>query len=93
MTSRPCGDNVGFVVNYDDEQEEVNKIADELASEVGELRRIGGLNIVRAAHIADANGDDEVALLLVREASVMLSVATKVERLLGIDPPPQDVNL
>lgn len=54
---------------------------DELYEEIGHLRRIAGLNIIRAAHIADTGKDEEVALMLVSEASVMLSVATKVEQL------------
>jgi len=62
-----------------------------LYEEARQLRRIAGLNIIRAAHIADINGDDEVAQLLVSEASVMLSVATKVEEL--FEPPNSDANL
>jgi hypothetical protein len=78
------------VVNFDEHQpDELN----ELASEVAELRRIGGMNIVRAAHIAEVNGDNEVAWMLVKEASVMLSVATKVEDLLGIERPDDNANL
>lgn len=78
------------MVNFDEHQpDELN----ELASEVAELRRIGGMNIVRAAHIAEVNGDNEVAWMLVKEASVMLSVATKVEDLLGIERPDDNANL
>lgn len=62
-----------------------------LYEEARQLRRIAGLNIIRAAHIADVNGDDEVAQLLVSEAAVMLSVATKVEEL--FEPPNNDANL
>ena len=77
------------MVNFDEHQDELN----ELASEVAELRRIGGMNIVRAAHIAEVNGDNEVAWMLVKEASVMLSVATKVEDLLGIERQDDNANL
>jgi hypothetical protein len=62
-----------------------------LFEETQQLRRIAGLNIIRAAHIAGVNGDDEVAKMLISEASVMLSVATKVEEL--FEPPNSDVNL
>lgn len=64
-----------------------------LFEEARQLRRIAGLNIIRAAHIADINGDDEVAKLLVSEASVMLSVATKVEDLFAPPPENTDANL
>lgn len=77
------------MVNFDEHQDELN----ELASEVAELRRIGGMNIVRAAHIAEVNGDNEVAWMLVKEASVMLAVATKVEDLLGIERQDDNANL
>lgn len=53
-----------------------------LVYECKQLRRIAGLNILRAAQIADVNKDQEVADLLVSEASVMLSVASQVEYLL-----------
>lgn len=78
------------MVNFDKQREEY----DTFVSEVAELRRIAGLNIVRAADILDRHEDEEVAQLLVHEASVMLTVASKVEYLLGIDPPKNtDVNL
>lgn len=78
------------MVNFDEHQEEFKTFLSELA----ELRRIAGLNIVRAADILDRHEDEEVAKLLVHEASVMLTVASKVEYLLGIDPPGNsDVNL
>jgi hypothetical protein len=81
------------VVNFDEHLPDDDEFK-ELASELAELRRIGALNIVRASHIADINGDNEVAWLLVREASVMISVATKVEELIGVEPPENnDVNL
>ena len=62
-----------------------------LFEETQQLRRIAGLNIIRAAHIAGVNGDHDVAQLLISEASVMLSVATKVEEL--FEPLNDDVNL
>ena len=64
-----------------------------LLEDVQELRRIGGLNIVRAAHIGDVHGDAEVARLLISEASVMLSVASQIEHLIGEPPKNEDVNL
>ena len=78
------------MVNFDEHQEELKTFA----LEVAELRRIAGMNIVRAADILDRHQDEEVARLLVHEASVMLTVVSKVEYLLGIDPPANDdVNL
>lgn len=56
-----------------------------LCSEARELRRIAGLNIIRAAHIADVEGDEGVARLLLGEAAVMMSVATQIEELFGVE--------
>lgn len=78
------------MVNFDKHREEY----DTFVSEVAELRRIAALNIVRAADILDRHKDEEVAQLLVHEASIMLTVASKIEYLLGIDPPENtDVNI
>mgnify|MGYP003344676211 CR=1 FL=1 len=78
------------MVNFDGHDAAIK----ELACEAAELRRIGGMNILRAAHICEVNGDQDVAWMLVREASVMISVATKVEELLGVEPPENtDANL
>lgn len=49
-----------------------------LEQDLLELRRVAGRNIFRACQIPDT----EVAALLVREASVMLTVAVKVEEML-----------
>lgn len=49
-----------------------------LEQDLLELRRVARLNIFRACQIPDK----EVASLLVREASVMMTVAVKVEELL-----------
>ncbi len=62
-----------------------------LVADAQQLRRIGGLNIIRAAHISEKSGDDEVAQLLIAEASVMLSVASQIEDLFC--PPSPDANL
>jgi hypothetical protein len=72
------------VVNFQEQPEELKTFVSELA----ELRRIAGLNIV------DRHNDEEVAELLIHEASVMLTVVSKVEYLLGVDPPANtDANL
>lgn len=63
----------------------------EFYEEALQLRRIAGLNIVRAATIIDTTGDNEVSDLLISEAAVMLSVASKVEQLFR--PPDIDVNI
>ena len=65
--------------------DELRSACQKLVDEAQQLRRIAGLNIVRAAHIADTHGDDEVARLLVSEASVMLSVASQIEWLFCAD--------
>jgi hypothetical protein len=49
------------------------------------------LNIIRAAHISEHGGDQEVSQLLISEAAVMLSVASQIEDLLC--PPSPDANL
>lgn len=78
------------MVNFQEQPEELKTFVSELT----ELRRIAGLNIVRAADILDRHKDEEVAQLLIHEAAVMLTVVSKVEYLLGVDPPKNDdVNL
>jgi hypothetical protein len=78
------------VVNFQEQPEELKTFVSELT----ELRRIAGLNIVRAADILDRHKDEEVAELLIHEAAVMLTVVSKIEYLLGVDPPANsDVNL
>ena len=49
-----------------------------LEKDIMELRRVASRNIFRACQIPDT----EVADLLVKEASVMLTVAVKVEKML-----------
>ena len=62
--------------NFDEQVEE-------LLGEVIELRKIAARNLLRAAHIADTNPEDEdVTRLLIGEAAVMLSVAHRIETLL-----------
>lgn len=78
------------MVNFDEQPEELETFVGELA----ELRRIAALNIVRAADILDRHDDEEVSEMLIHEAAVMLTVVSKVEYLLGVDPPENtDVNL
>ena len=78
------------MVNFDEQPEELETFVGELA----ELRRIAALNIVRAADILDRHDDEEVSQMLIHEAAVMLTVVSKVEYLLGVDPPENtDVNL
>jgi hypothetical protein len=78
------------VVNFEEQPEELETFVGELA----ELRRIAALNIVRAADILDRHDDEEVSKMLIHEAAVMLTVVSKVEYLLGVDPPANsDVNL
>ena len=60
-------------------QDELRAACQQLVDDSVELRRIAGLNILRASNIADQNGDKEVVQLLISEASVMLSVATQIE--------------
>lgn len=59
--------------------DELRAACQQLVDDSVELRRIAGLNILRASNIADQNGDKEVVQLLISEASVMLSVATQIE--------------
>ena len=49
-----------------------------LEQDIMDLRRVASLNIFRACQIPDS----EVAELLVKEASVMLTVAVKVEEMI-----------
>ena len=78
------------MVNFDEQPEELETFVGELA----ELRRIAALNIVRAADILDRHNDEEVSEMLIHEAAVMLTVVSKVEYLLGVDPPENtNVNL
>ena len=68
------------VVNMNDN---FDKQVEELLGEVIELRKIAARNLLRAAHIADTNPEDEdVTRLLMGEAAVMLSVAHRIETLL-----------
>ena len=68
------------VVNINDN---FDKKVEELLGEVIELRKIAARNLLRAAHIADTNPEDEdVTRLLMGEAAVMLSVAHRIETLL-----------
>ena len=59
--------------------DELRSACQKLVDDAQDLRRIAGLNILRAANIAEKDGDGEVVQLLVSEASVMLSVATQIE--------------
>ncbi len=63
-----------------------------LVADAKHLRRIGGMNIIRAAHIHEQSGDEEVSQLLISEAAVMLSVASQIEDLL-CPPSDPDANL
>lgn len=81
----------GVVRNNDMGEEKLRAACESLVADAHQLRRIGGLNIIRAAHISEKSGDDEVAQLLISEAAVMLSVASQIEDLLC--PPSEDANL
>ena len=81
----------GVVRNNDMSEERLRAACETLVADAQHLRRIGGMNIIRAAHISEKNGDEEVAQLLISEAAVMLSVASQIEDLLC--PPSEDVNL
>ena len=60
---------------------------DELLSEVGELKKVAARNVLRAADIANSHPHElDVSRLLLGEAAVMMSVASRIEDLL--DPPP-----
>ena len=73
-------------------QDELLAACEKLVSEAQDLRRIAGLNILRAANIAEKDGDGEVVQLLISEASVMLSVASQIEWLF-VQPEDTDANL
>ena len=70
-------------------EEKLRAACETLVADAQHLRRIGGLNIIRAAHISEKNGDEEVSQLLISEAAVMLSVASQIEDLLC---PPSDTD-
>ena len=59
--------------------DELRAACQKLVDDAQDLRRIAGLNILRAANIAEKDGDGEVVQLLVSEASVMMSVASQIE--------------
>jgi len=82
----------GVVQNNDMGGEDFRAACETLVTDAQHLRRIGGLNIIRAAHIQDQRGDEEVAQLLISEAAVMLSVASQIEDLL-CPPSDPDANL
>lgn len=73
-------------------QDELLAACQKLVDEAQDLRRIAGLNILRAANIAEKDGDGEVVQLLISEASVMLSVASQIEWLF-VQPEDTDANL
>jgi hypothetical protein len=85
------GNHDGVVRNNDMSGDDLRAACETLVADAQQLRRIGGLNIIRAAHISEKSGDDEVAQLLIAEASVMLSVASQIEDLFC--PPSPDANL
>lgn len=62
--------------------EDIVEACQKLVDESQQLRRIAGLNILRAANIAEAGGNKDVVELLISEASVMMSVASQIEWLL-----------
>ena len=72
--------------------DELRAACQKLVDEAQDLRRIAGLNILRAANIAEKDGDGEVVQLLISEASVMLSVASQIEWLF-VQPEDTDANL
>lgn len=59
--------------------DELRSACQKLVDDAQDLRRIAGLNILRAANIAEKDGDGEVVQLLISEASVMMSVASQIE--------------
>lgn len=73
--------------------DELRSACQQLVDEAQDLRRIAGLNILRAANIAEVNGDTEVVKLLISEASVMMSVASQIEWLFVTDDKTDDANL
>jgi hypothetical protein len=80
------------VRNNDMGEEKLRAACETLVADAQQLRRIGGLNIIRAAHIQEKSGDEEVAQLLISEAAVMLSVASQIEELF-CPPTDADANL
>lgn len=72
--------------------DELRSACQKLVDEAQDLRRIAGLNILRAANIAEKDGDGEVVQLLISEASVMMSVASQIEWLF-VPQQDTDVNL
>lgn len=72
--------------------DELRSACQKLVDEAQDLRRIAGLNILRAANIAEKDGDGEVVQLLISEASVMMSVASQIEWLF-VPEQDTDVNL
>jgi hypothetical protein len=72
--------------------DELRAACQKLVDEAQDLRRIAGLNILRAANIAEKDGDGEVVQLLISEASVMMSVASQIEWLF-VSPEDNDANL
>ncbi len=71
--------------------EELRAACQQLLDDSQELRRIAGLNILRAANISEQGGNDDVVRLLISEAGVMMSVASQIEWLFVS--PEDDVNL
>lgn len=59
--------------------DELRTACQKLVEESLELRRIAGLNILRAANISEQGGNEDVVQLLISEASVMMSVASQIE--------------
>ena len=72
--------------------DELRSACQKLVDDAQDLRRIAGLNILRAANIAEKEGDGEVVQLLISEASVMMSVASQIEWLFVAESD-TDVNL
>jgi len=71
----------GVVINNDMNEEQLRAACDTIVADAKQLRKIGALNILRAAHISEHSGDEEVVQMLVCEAAVMLSVASQIEDL------------
>jgi hypothetical protein len=80
------------VRNNDMSGEDFQAACETIVEDAKHLRRIGALNIIRAAHISEHGGDQEVSQLLISEAAVMLSVASQIEDLL-CPPSDPDANL
>lgn len=66
-------------------QEQLREACQKLLDDSQELRRIAGLNVLRASNIADKGGNEDVVQLLVAEAAVMMSVASQIEWLFVAD--------